>query len=566
MSPHAAAQPPSPAPPEMPHLRRVTLAGVLLGLLLALGLALLLWHDWQARHEAAQRQAMALATGTQRLMAVELRNLERAMAGIGADAQELFGRVPEQAPTLLSDSMQGVVSRHAEIESIVIVNDAGTALTDGHGDPTLPAWAVPARRGPDSALYAGPPEQAGDGEWLLRLALDMGNDRWVLTRLRRSELQRLVTGLDVGRRGVVSLTDVDGFVLARSTYPGGSSDPLHLPAGSFQRAPRIMPLGDHVSVLDGRHRIAAAGTAPPYPIRVYAGLDRQEVLTPWWTLLGVTLLVFAFYVAGFVYLWRSLRRAERRQARLQAELRAGDAELRLAHQVGGIGTWCIAGNGDRLQWSEQASEMFQTPLRGLTVAAFMQRVHAQDRRRVTRGLARAWRGEEPLDIHFRLLLPALGERWVAARGAMVEDGRGGRRMTGTVVDVSERVEIQSMAMDAQRQLRLIFDLNPLPCLLFDAQTGRFLEVNPAAVREYGYSRDEFLRLRLADIEPALRERHDAPGLPPPGDSVVPLLHVHRRRNGSLIDVRVHTSQLEIAGIRARLALAENVSDHVAYQR
>ncbi|HYG08244.1 MAG TPA: bifunctional diguanylate cyclase/phosphodiesterase, partial [Stenotrophomonas sp.] len=47
---------------------------------------------------------------------------------------------------------------------------------------------------------------------------------------------------------------------------------------------------------------------------------------------------------------------------------------------------------------------------------------------------------------------------------------------------------------------------------------------------------------------------------------VPLLHVHRRRNGSLIDVRVHTSQLEIAGIRARLALAENVSDHVAYQR
>ncbi len=568
MSQTAVVQPPAPASPELPHLRRITLAGVVLGGALGIGLTLLLIHDWRARCEAAQRQSMALATGTQRLMAVELRNLERAMSGIAGDAHELFGRVPDQAPDLLSESMRGVVGRHAEIESLVVVDDNGHAITDGRGDPSLPSWAVPARRGEGSALYIGAPEQGPDGEWLLRLAIDMGDNRWVLARLRRSELQRLVADLDVGKRGVVSMSDVDGIVLARSSDSPGLSRaaPPRLPAGSFRHEPRIVPVGDHVSVLDGTRRIAAAGTSPPYPIRVYAGLDKREVLAPWWTLFGVVVLLYASYLAGYAYLLRSLRRADRHQARLQDDLRLGDEELRLAHQAGGIGTWSIGPDGERLQWSEQAAEIFQSDLPGLTTSEFMRRVHAQDRRRVTHALAMAWRGEEPLDITFRLMLPELGERWVSVRGARVAGNHPARYLTGTVVDISERVEIQSLAMDAQRQFRLIFELSPLPCWLFDVETGMFLEVNPAAVREYGYSREEFLHMRLADIEPALQERAHIPALPAAGESVAPLLHVHRRRNGSLIDVRVHTSQLEIAGIHARLALAENVSDHMAYQR
>jgi len=550
----------------MPHLRRVTVAGVLLGVLLGITLALVLTDQWHARVNAAQRQAMALANGTQRLMSVELRNVERAMQGIAADAHDLFAHVPDKAPELLSESVRGVVERHAEIESIVIVDDHGMAITDGRGDRSLPAWTVPARRGPGSQLYIGTPEQLPDGEWLLRLAVAMGDNRWVLTRLRRAELQRMVADLDVGRDGVVSLADVEGNLLARSSDHDSMHAPIHLPVDTFSATGKIEPLGDLVSAVDGRHRITAAGTAPPYPIRVYAALDRHEVLAPWWMLLGATVLLYACYLAGFSYLLRSLRRADRRQLRLQAELRAGDEELRLAHQAGGIGTWAISPDGEQIQWSPQTAEIFESPLVGLKVAEFMTRVHPHDRRQVARALARAWRGDELLDISFRLLLPELGERWVAVRGALVEDGHPSRRMTGTVIDVSERVEIQSLAMDAQRQFRLIFELSPLPCWLFDAQTGVFLEVNPAAVREYGYSRDEFLRMHLSDIEPALRNHPHAPNLAPSADSVAPLLHVHRRRNGSLLDVRVHTSQLEIAGIRARLALAENVSDHMAYQR
>ena len=37
--------------------------------------------------------------------------------------------------------------------------------------------------------------------------------------------------------------------------------------------------------------------------------------------------------------------------------------------------------------------------------------------------------------------------------------------------------------------------------IYDLETLRFLEVNEAAVKHYGYSRAEFLRMRLSDIHP-----------------------------------------------------------------
>ncbi len=76
-------------------------------MLLVTGLTLMLVNDYHRRLEAAQRQSRALAVGSERLLALELRNLERAMSGIAADAAELFRSVPAQAPALLDASIGG---------------------------------------------------------------------------------------------------------------------------------------------------------------------------------------------------------------------------------------------------------------------------------------------------------------------------------------------------------------------------------------------------------------------------------------------------------------------------
>jgi len=112
-------------------LRTIVWLGIGLGLLLGAGLVVMLANDYQRRLEAAQRQSTALATGSQRLLRLELRNLERAMRGIAADGAQLFEHVPAQAPDLLDDAIDGVLQRHAELESIVVVDQFGRALTSG---------------------------------------------------------------------------------------------------------------------------------------------------------------------------------------------------------------------------------------------------------------------------------------------------------------------------------------------------------------------------------------------------------------------------------------------------
>ena len=53
----------------------------------------------------------------------------------------------------------------------------------------------------------------------------------------------------------------------------------------------------------------------------------------------------------------------------------------------------------------------------------------------------------------------------------------------------------------ERSFRLLFDNNPMPMWVFDADTMDFLSVNDAAVQHYGYAREKFLGMKLHEIWP-----------------------------------------------------------------
>ena len=54
-------------------------------------------------------------------------------------------------------------------------------------------------------------------------------------------------------------------------------------------------------------------------------------------------------------------------------------------------------------------------------------------------------------------------------------------------------------MRRKESFRLLFDNNPVAMWVFDRETLRFLAVNAAAVARYGYSREQFLTMKVTDI-------------------------------------------------------------------
>src|SRR5579883_836797 len=114
----------------------------------------------------------------------------------------------------------------------------------------------------------------------------------------------------------------------------------------------------------------------------------------------------------------------------------------------------------------------------------------------------------------------------------------------------------------EEPFRVLFEANPLPMWIFDAGSLAFLEVNDAAIKEYGYSREEFLRMTLRDIRPA----EDVPCLEqslaklPRGSAVVRSGEWrHLRRDGSLIYVEVCSEAVRFEGRDARLSMLMDVT-------
>jgi diguanylate cyclase (GGDEF)-like protein/PAS domain S-box-containing protein len=116
---------------------------------------------------------------------------------------------------------------------------------------------------------------------------------------------------------------------------------------------------------------------------------------------------------------------------------------------------------------------------------------------------------------------------------------------------------------SEEQYRLLFESNPLPMWVFDQETLRFLAVNEAAIRKYGFTEEEFLAMTIAEIRPeeeiaALMEdvRKRRAGLQEPA------VWTHRKKNGESILVEIVCHQLKFHGIDAKLVCAHEITERI----
>ncbi len=114
----------------------------------------------------------------------------------------------------------------------------------------------------------------------------------------------------------------------------------------------------------------------------------------------------------------------------------------------------------------------------------------------------------------------------------------------------------------------LFQDHPLPMWIYDTDTLRFLRVNAAACRHYGYTTDEFLHMTIRDIRP----RDELPRLEADLTSTEPRLPqasgvwTHLKRDGTPISVRITSHAVGYQGHRARLVFALDVTEQLATER
>ncbi len=125
---------------------------------------------------------------------------------------------------------------------------------------------------------------------------------------------------------------------------------------------------------------------------------------------------------------------------------------------------------------------------------------------------------------------------------------------------------ENVLRESEYSRKLMFQSNPYPMWIYDCETLRFLTVNDAAVRAYGFSKEEFLTMTLLDIRPpddadtfleVARQRHD--GYNRGG------IWRHCHKDGTTVLVEIIAFEFMREGRLLELVLAMDVTERCAME-
>lgn len=153
-------------------------------------------------------------------------------------------------------------------------------------------------------------------------------------------------------------------------------------------------------------------------------------------------------------------------------------------------------------------------------------------------------------------------RWVATTKVPVMAGMPPEQMiVGISRDVTQWRNTVAELERSEKSFRLLFSAIPHAIFACDVETLDIMEVNHAACRTYGYSPEEFRRMRLTDIYPPADHaqlkrtvQELDPAKPWRG------FRKHIARDGRVLDVEVADHFLEFHGRRTILVTAQDLSE------
>lgn len=129
-------------------------------------------------------------------------------------------------------------------------------------------------------------------------------------------------------------------------------------------------------------------------------------------------------------------------------------------------------------------------------------------------------------------------------------------------DISERKKNEKKLIESEKIYRTIFQNSPLSKWIYDTDSLQFLEVNQAAISNYGYSREEFLAMTIKEI----RAEEEVDNLLKDIDELRTSKDVqsgiwqHRKKNGKLIIVETTSHPIEFNGKNARMVISNDITE------
>ncbi|HEU4609507.1 MAG TPA: PAS domain S-box protein, partial [Chitinophagaceae bacterium] len=225
---------------------------------------------------------------------------------------------------------------------------------------------------------------------------------------------------------------------------------------------------------------------------------------------------------------------------------------------------------DQVWWNEKHYALYglDPGAKPLDFESWRERIHPADRNWVSDDLEKAIADKKSMwEAEYRFRMPDGIYGNVYDRVYIVYENGRLVRMLGSVMDITHRVKAEEQLKASEQKYKLLFEYNPLPMWMLSLPDRKFIDVNEAALKQYGYSREEFMQLDILAIRPPddvprfmEQTRKHRDGIDYAG------VWRHIRKNGDLLEVEIITHDIYYQDRPAQLVLAIDVTEKQQYER
>jgi PAS domain S-box-containing protein len=144
----------------------------------------------------------------------------------------------------------------------------------------------------------------------------------------------------------------------------------------------------------------------------------------------------------------------------------------------------------------------------------------------------------------------------SSKGRTKTDSATKARLRRLVSSITERMRANDACRESEERYRRLFEVESDAILVVQADTGRIMDANPAALKLYGYSREEFLLLTAEEVAAEPEKTRAAIA----EERMQDLFRLHRKKDGAVFPVEITGSHYVTGEHKMHVAAIRDITE------
>lgn len=245
--------------------------------------------------------------------------------------------------------------------------------------------------------------------------------------------------------------------------------------------------------------------------------------------------------------------------RAEEALKESEWLLRETGRIAKVGGWEFDPVTLKGTWTDEVARIHDLdPEQETSVEIGLSFYCNESRNKIEKAVKEAIESGKSYDLELELVTAKGAHKWVKTIGQPVVENGKVVKVRGSFQDITERKQVELALRENEARLRNIFEQAGNGIFLISAD-NRYLDINKRGLEMLGYTREELLRMSVADVlVPRERPRLDIE----PAEMMTGKPHLaeweHLRKDGSTFPAEVSARRLDD---QTYLAIVRDLTDH-----